>query len=68
MKANEQIAIWNARWLFMGGVVACRECSRPQYLEDSHHALKHETGCKHAGGGAAYPWAELHDILDEARG
>jgi hypothetical protein len=68
MDTNRQMIIWCSAWALIGGTVVCTGCMQGQVLSDSAEEFAHQSGCKAMGEVAVYPWAALHQILDEERG
>lgn len=68
MDAEHEIEAWNARWTIIAGRAACTDCMQSQALEDCETPFAHDPACNAATGEDQQPWADLHDILDSARG
>jgi hypothetical protein len=68
MSTDQSLTLWNTRWTLVAGVVVCGECLQGQRLSRSREPFEHEAGCRHAEEAGSWPWAELHDVLDAARG
>ncbi len=68
MDAEHQIEAWNARWAIVAGRAVCTSYMESQALEECETPFAHAPECKAAVGGDQQPWADLHDILDQARG
>lgn len=68
MTSDQSLILWNAYWSLVAGVVVCRGCQREQSLSQSNQPFGHGPGCNNLKDVGASPWADLHDILDAARG
>jgi hypothetical protein len=68
MSTDEKLTLWNARWTLVAGMVVCTECLQGQRLSQSGDPFLHEWGCCRAEIAEAWPWMNLHDIFDAARG
>lgn len=68
MTADKALIRWNTHWTLMAGAVVCGGCQRKQTLGESDQPFDHGPGCSNLGDAGTSPWANLHDILDAARG
>jgi hypothetical protein len=68
MDSNQRMLIWSSAWALVGGQVVCTGCMQSQSIHSSDETFIHEPGCKARDAVQALPWAELHQILDFARG
>lgn len=68
MNRDEKIALWDARWTLVAGMVVCTGCLQGQRLSQSGDPFLHESGCRRAEIAGSSPWMNLRDIFDAERG
>lgn len=68
MNTDQALILWNTRWALVEGMVVCGACLHRQCLSQSNQPFDHGTDCANDKGAGIWPWAELHDIFDTARG
>ncbi len=68
MGTGEKIEAWNAAWTLVAGLAVCTSCMSVQSLLDAESAFQHAASCPVRSEVTDHPWAELHEVLDAARG
>lgn len=68
MTADQSLVLWNTHWTLLEEAVVCSGCQRKQTLRESDQPFDHGSGCSNIKDTGTAPWADLHDILDVARG